>query len=116
MRQFMLEVKVWGCGVDGTTTMRRTRRSAVGEPLKFGLCTPGGLLAARELQAVADAVGCRAEMVMAFEDFFAVPPVAAMAVAKYCGADPIVTWEPWCWTDDKSPAVVRSILSGALDK
>jgi mannan endo-1,4-beta-mannosidase len=93
-----------------------TRRIAVGRRLKFGVCTPGGLLAARELQAVADAVGRRAEMVMAFEDFFAAPPVAAMAVTKYCGADPIVTWEPWCWTDDKSPAVVQSILSGALDR
>lgn len=105
-----------GVPVDGTTTMRRSRRDAVGEQLKFGLSTPGGLLAARELQAVADAVGRRAEMVMAFEDFFASPPIAAMAVAAYCGADPIITWEPWCWTDDRSPAVVRSIVSGALDE
>lgn len=84
-------------------------------PLRFGVSTPGGLTAARELQAVADAVGRRAEMVMSFEDFFAPPPVAAMAVAAYCGADPIITWEPWCWTDDRSPAVMRSLLSGALD-
>ena len=102
--------------MNGTTTVRRARRTAVGEPLKFGLSTPGGLLAARELQTVADAVGRRAEMVMAFEDFFASPPIAAIAVAAYCGADPIITWEPWCWTDDRSPAVVRSIVSGALDQ
>jgi len=82
------------------------RRAVLDQPLKFGVSTPGGLLAARELQAVADAVGRRAEMVMAFEDFFAPPPIAEMAVATYCGADPIITWEPWCWTDDRSPAVV----------
>lgn len=102
--------------MDGTRTVRCSRRGEIGEPLKFGLSTPGGLLAARELQAVADAVGRRAEMVMAFEDFFASPPIAAMAVTAYCGADPIITWEPWCWTDDRSAAVVRSIVSGALDE
>jgi mannan endo-1,4-beta-mannosidase len=85
------------------------------EPLRFGVSTPGGFLGAGELQAVADAVGRRAEMVMAFEDFFATPPIAELAVVKYCGADPIITWEPWCWTDDRSPAVVQSVLSGALD-
>jgi mannan endo-1,4-beta-mannosidase len=85
------------------------------DPLRFGVSTPGGLLGGRELQAVADAVGRRAEMVMCFEDFFAEPPVAAMAVAHYCGADPIVTWEPWCWTGDRSPAVVHALVSGALD-
>src|SRR4051794_40869802 len=85
------------------------------EPLRFGVSTPGGFLGAAELQAVADAVGRRAEMVMAFEDFFATPPIAELAVVKYCGADPIITWEPWCWTDDRSPAVVQSVLSGALD-
>jgi len=84
-------------------------------PLRFGVSTPGGLMAARELQAVAAAVGQRAELVMCFEDFFAPPPIAAMAVADYCGALPIVTWEPWCWTDDRSPAVFESLLTGALD-
>ena len=102
--------------MNAVATIRSPRRLAPSAPLKFGLSTPGGLLAARELQAVADAVGRRAEMVMAFEDFFATPPVAAMAVAAYCGADPIITWEPWCWTGDRSPAVVKSILSGALDR
>lgn len=72
-------------------------------------------MAARELKSVADAVGRRPELVMGFEDFFATPPVAAMAFVTYCGADPIVSWEPWCWTDDRSPAVVHSLVSGALD-
>lgn len=38
-----------------------------------------------------------------------------MAIAAYSGADPIITWEPWCWTDDRSPAVMQALLSGALD-
>ncbi|SEH51154.1 Glycosyl hydrolase family 26 [Mycolicibacterium rutilum] len=92
---------------------RRTPRTAA---LRFGVSTHGGFTAAREWQAVADAVGRRAEMVLAFEDFFAPPPVAAMAVAAYCGADPVVSWEPWCWTDDRSPAVMQSLQSGALDE
>ncbi|KUI36015.1 endoglucanase [Mycobacterium sp. IS-1590] len=83
--------------------------------LRFGVSTPGGFTAGRELQAVADAVGHRPELVMAFEDFFALPPVPAMAVAAYSGADPIVSWEPWCWTDDRSPAVMESLRAGALD-
>lgn len=98
-----------------TRMVSQSLQAALDEPLRFGVSTPGGLLGARELQAVADAVGRRAEMVMCFEDFFAEPPVAAMAVARYCGADPIVTWEPWCWTDDRSPAVMQALLSGALD-
>jgi mannan endo-1,4-beta-mannosidase len=93
-----------------------SRRARLDEPLRFGVSTPGGFLGAGELQAVADAVGRRAEMVMAFEDFFATPPISELAVVKYCGADPIITWEPWCWTDDRSPAVVQSVLSGALDE
>ncbi|MEO3758881.1 glycosyl hydrolase [Mycobacterium sp. B14F4] len=96
-------------------TIDRSLDRARTASLRFGLSTPGGFTAARELQAVADAVGRRAEMVMAFEDFFAPPPISAMAVAAYCGADPIISWEPWCWTDDRSPAVIRSLLSGALD-
>jgi mannan endo-1,4-beta-mannosidase len=98
-----------------TKPLSRELQAVLDEPLRFGVSTPGGLLGACELQTVADAVGRRAEMVMSFEDFFAGPPVAAMAVAHYCGADPIVTWEPWCWTDDRSPAVVHALLSGALD-
>ncbi|OBB45616.1 MULTISPECIES: glycosyl hydrolase [unclassified Mycobacterium] len=83
--------------------------------VRFGVSTPGGFTAGRELQAVADAVGQRPEMVMAFEDFFAPPPVSAMAVVTYSGAEPIVSWEPWCWTDDRSPAVMKALLAGALD-
>jgi mannan endo-1,4-beta-mannosidase len=99
-----------------TRIVSRPSQSALAGPLRFGVSTPGGLLGARELQAVADAAGRRPEMVMCFEDFFAEPPVAAMAMASYCGADPIVTWEPWCWTNDRSPAVVQALLSGALDE
>ncbi len=98
-----------------TRMVSRPLQEALAGPLRFGVSTPGGLAGARELQAVADAVGRRAEMVMSFEDFFAEPPVAAMAVARYCGADPIITWEPWCWTDDRSPAVMNALLAGALD-
>ncbi|WP_238889995.1 glycoside hydrolase family 26 protein [Mycobacterium sp. IDR2000157661] len=96
-------------------TVDRAPDHAPATPSRFGLSTPGGFTAARELQAVADAVGHRAEIVMAFEDFFATPPIAELAVAAYCGADPVISWEPWCWTDDRSPAVMRSLLSGALD-
>jgi mannan endo-1,4-beta-mannosidase len=98
-----------------TKVLSRELRAVSNAPLRFGVSTPGGLLGARKLQTVADAVGRRAEIVMSFEDFFAEPPVASMAVANYCGTDPIVTWEPWCWTDDQSPAVMHSLLSGALD-
>lgn len=98
-----------------TRLVSRPLREDLAGPLRFGVSTPGGLAGARELQAVADAVDRRAEMVMCFEDFFAEPPVAAMAVARYCGADPIITWEPWCWTDDRSPAVMNALISGALD-
>ncbi len=93
----------------------RPLRAVCDGQLRFGVSTPGGLKAARELQAVADAVGRRAEMVMSFEDFFALPPIAEMALIRYCGAVPVITWEPWCWTDDRSSAVVQSLLSGALD-
>ncbi|KUI16264.1 endoglucanase [Mycobacterium sp. GA-1285] len=88
-----------------------TRRSA----LRFGVSTPGGFTAARELQAIADAVGHRPDMVMAFEDFFALPPVPGMAVVTYGGAAPIVSWEPWCWQDDRSSAVMESLRAGAFD-
>ena len=98
-----------------TTMVSQTLQAALAGPPRFGVSTPGGLAGARELQAIADAVDRRAEMVMCFEDFFAEPPVAAMAVARYCGADPIITWEPWCWTDDRSPAVMNALISGALD-
>ncbi|OBF89197.1 endoglucanase family protein [Mycolicibacterium flavescens] len=83
--------------------------------VRFGVSTPGGFTAGRELQAVADAVGHRPEMVMAFEDFFAPPPIPAMAVVTYGGAEPIVSWEPWCWTGDRSPALMESLRAGALD-
>ncbi|WP_234794081.1 glycosyl hydrolase [Mycolicibacterium flavescens] len=95
-----------------TVETRRPRTAA----LRFGLSTHGGFTAAREWQVVADAVGRRAELVLAFEDFFAPPPVAEMAVVSYCGADPLVSWEPWCWTDDRSPAVMQSLQAGALDE
>lgn len=83
--------------------------------MRFGVSTPGGFTAGRELQAVADTIGHRPEMVMAFEDFFAPPPVSAMAVVAYSGAEPIVSWEPWCWTDDRSHAVMKSLVAGGFD-
>lgn len=95
----------------GSDAQSRMHRSA----MRFGVSTPGGFTAARELQAVADAVGRRPDMVMAFEDFFAPPPVPELAIVTYGGAEPIVSWEPWCWTDDRSPAVMESLRAGALD-
>jgi len=77
-----------------TAPRPRVVRSA---PLRFGMTTPGGPVAAAELDAAAAALGEDPSVLLWFEDFRQGPPLAALDAAAARGATPIITWEPWAW-------------------
>lgn len=87
--------------------------------LRFGVGTPGGLSAGEEVAAVADLVGERPSIVLAFSDFATAPPTAGLDVVRSAGADPVVTWEPWKHLGgdsyDRSAFTMASLVSGAHD-
>ena len=66
-------------------------------PLRFGVATPGGALAAAEIDEVSALAGERPSMVLIYKDFLQPLPVDEMTAVRARGAVPLVTWEPWAW-------------------
>jgi beta-mannanase len=62
-------------------------------PLRFGAGTPGGALAAAELDEVAQLAGESPSIVLMYKD----PPLAELDAVRARGAVPLLTWEPWSW-------------------
>ena len=67
------------------------------DPLRFGVATAGGAMAATELDEVAYLAGESPSMVLMYKDFLQAPPLAEMDAVRARGAVPLVTWEPWAW-------------------
>ena len=67
------------------------------DPFRFGVATPGGPLAAAELDEVSQLAGESPSMVLFYEDFLQAPPVAELDAVRARGAVPLLTWEPWTW-------------------
>lgn len=67
------------------------------DPLRFGVATPGGAMAATELDEVAYLVGESPSMILMYKDFQQAPPLAEMDAIRARGAVPLLTWEPWAW-------------------
>ncbi|MBF4618233.1 beta-mannanase [Clavibacter sp. VKM Ac-2873] len=63
--------------------------------LRFGVATPGGPTAGKELDAVAAQVGEDPSIVLSYADFTQAPPIAALDDVRARGAESLLTWEPW---------------------
>lgn len=68
------------------------------DPLRFGVSTPGGPLAAGELDAVATLVNENPSIVMSYKDFSQAAPIADLNAVDARGATSLITWEPWLWS------------------
>lgn len=66
-------------------------------PLRFGVATAGGAMAATELDEVAYLAGESPSMVLMYKDFLQEPPLAELDAVRARGAVPLLTWEPWAW-------------------
>lgn len=66
-------------------------------PLRFGVSTPGGAAANRELDAVAALAGESPSIVLSYYDFGQPPPITALNSVAARGATILITWEPWRW-------------------
>ncbi|MHA7261632.1 glycoside hydrolase family 26 protein [Arthrobacter sp. TMN-37] len=66
-------------------------------PLRFGAGTPGGPMAAGELDAVAVLAGEAPSVVLSYKDFAQAPPLAELDAVRSRGAVTLLTWEPWLW-------------------
>ena len=90
-----------------------------GDCLRFGVSTPSGPLRPAEVAAVTDLVGVRPTVNLFFEDFTAIPPIAALDAVVASGAEPVVTWEPWRHLGgddyDWGAFTMSSIVAGAHD-
>lgn len=67
------------------------------DSLRFGVATPGGALAAAELDEVSALAGESPSMVLIYKDFLQPPPLTELDAVRARGAVPLVTWEPWVW-------------------
>ena len=67
------------------------------DPFRFGVATPGGPLAAAELDEVSQLAGESPSMALFYEDFLQAPPIAELDAVRARGAVPLLTWEPWAW-------------------
>ncbi|MDR7160627.1 hypothetical protein J2X42_003346 [Arthrobacter sp. BE255] len=67
------------------------------DPFRFGVATPGGPLAAAELDEVSQLAGESPSMVLFYKDFLQAPPIAELNAVRARGAVPLLTWEPWAW-------------------
>ena len=67
------------------------------DPLRFGVATAGGAMAAAELDEVAYLAGEAPSMVLMYKDFLQAPPLAELDAVRARGAVPLLTWEPWAW-------------------
>lgn len=66
-------------------------------PLRFGVGTPGGPLAAAELDEVAALAGEAPSIILSYNDFNQAPPITELEAARMRGATALLTWEPWIW-------------------
>ncbi|TLM85936.1 beta-mannanase [Pseudarthrobacter sp. NamE5] len=85
--------------------------------LRFGVGTPGGPLAAAELDEVAALAGEAPSIILSYKDFRQAPPLAELDAARARGALTLLTWEPWAWgggTDQPAYALDR-ITAGDFD-
>ena len=83
----------------------------MGQRRHFGLSTPGGVFGFDEVDAVADAVGMRPDLLLWYEDFAAGPPVSGVEKVIAQGMTPVITWEPCLWRTDRTHTE-RSIMHG----
>ncbi|MET1064783.1 MAG: beta-mannanase, partial [Arthrobacter sp.] len=66
-------------------------------PLRFGVGTAGGPLAAGELDEVSGLVNEAPSIILSYKDFHQPPPLAELDAARARGAEVLLTWEPWTW-------------------
>jgi beta-mannanase len=87
------------------------------DPLRFGVATPGGALAAAELDEVSALAGENPSMVLIYKDFLQSPPLVEMNAVSARGAVPLVTWEPWAWGGgtEQSAYSLDRIAAGDFD-
>lgn len=84
------------------TTTATTATPISSDPLRFGVSTPGGPLAATELDAVGTLVNESPSIVMSYKDFGQAAPIADLNAVDARGATSLVTWEPWLWSGNGS--------------
>jgi len=88
------------------------------DSLRFGVSTPGGPLAASELDAVATLVNENPSIVMSYKDFSQAAPIADLNAVDTRGATSLITWEPWLWSGNgaNQPAyALDRITAGDFD-
>ena len=88
------------------------------DQLRFGVSTPGGPLAASELNAVATLVNESPSIVMSYKDFSQSAPIADLDAVHARGATSLITWEPWLWSGNgaNQPAyALDRITAGDFD-
>ena len=86
--------------------------------LRFGVSTPGGPLAASELDAVSTLVNESPSVVMWYSDFAQPAPITELNAINARGATSLVTWEPWLWTGngaDQPAYSLDRITAGDFD-
>ncbi|WP_307078820.1 glycoside hydrolase family 26 protein [Arthrobacter pascens] len=99
----------------GTTTSLPPMSS---DALRFGVSTPGGPLAAGELDAVATLVNENPSIVMSYKDFSQATPIGDLNAVDARGATSLITWEPWLWSGNgaNQPAyALDRITAGDFD-
>ncbi len=65
--------------------------------LRFGVGTPGGPLAAAELNEVTALAGEAPSIILSYKDFNQGPPITELEAVRTRGALTLLTWEPWAW-------------------
>lgn len=65
--------------------------------LRFGAGTPGGPLAAAELDEVAALAGEAPTVILSYKDFRQPAPLTELEAVRSRGAVTLLTWEPWAW-------------------
>lgn len=101
-----------------TQTTTTTAPPMSSDPLRFGVSTPGGPLAAAELDAVATLVNESPSIIMSYKDFSQTAPIADLNAVNARGATSLITWEPWLWSGNgaNQPAyALDRITAGDFD-
>ena len=86
-------------------------------PLRFGVGTPGGPLAASELDEAAYLAGESPSVILSYKDFNQPAPITELDAVRGRGAVSLLTWEPWAWgggTEQPAFALDR-IAAGNFD-
>lgn len=88
-----------GYAAEAFTVTTPAAESPVVSPssLRFGVGTPGGPLAAAELDAVSVLAGEAPSVVLSYKDFRQAPPLSELDAVRARGAITLLTWEPWVW-------------------